>query len=294
MNTFKTILITGARGFVGQYLHAALLKENYKVIALQTDIRDEVALDALFKSETIDCVFHLAGLSGQSPGREIYLTNVIGTQNLLDTVSKFRPECTVVLQGSSSIYGNSPNREEITEQTNLNPESHYGISKMALDRMGAFYFKEKGLKIIRTVPFNIIGPKQKPTTLCASVAEKISQIEAGIIPPVLELGDLTAYRDFVDVRDLTRALISIAKLGKYGEAYNICSNRETTASTAVEYLISQTKVKISFKTRSISGINVGYQLGSYRKLNELCGWKPEFSLEQSLKDILQELRNGLN
>ncbi len=307
------ILITGASGFVGTHLIDALVAKKASIVCLSrkkvrvsrlTDaacdmlnvtgnFEDSGLMDALLASQPFDVLFHLAGRSGFAPMTEIYRTNVLGTAMLLQSVRKaLRSAMKVILLGSSAEYGASQD-DPIREDSELLPITDYGISKLAVDRMGRILYASTGLPILCVRPFNIVGPGQRAPFLASSIAAKLADIERGTVPPILETGDLNTYRDFVDVRDVAAALIAIADHGEPGEAYNICSGRPTQAREVVNYLAGLTTkpTEIRAMTHVERGSDVSYQRGSYEKLHRATGWYPAVALETSLRDTLAYWRN---
>ena len=109
----------------------------------------------------------------------------------------------------------------LSENAPLRPNSPYAVSKLAQDFMGLQYFLDRKMPIIRVRPFNHIGPRQNERFVAPSFAKQIVEIERGRREPVLRLGNMTAQRDFTDVRDMVRAYILAIQKGEPGDVYNI-------------------------------------------------------------------------
>jgi GDP-4-dehydro-6-deoxy-D-mannose reductase len=296
--------VTGAGGFVGRHLISMLLAGGWRVSALRRkpavcsdfpvdcqvvtgDILDDSVLHSVLSSRHFDVIFHLAGLNPSGAAAELYRVNVLGTMALLEAVRALgRPELRVVLLGSSAQYGES-NDDPITEESVADPVTNYGVSKACADMMGRALFKETGQHVIRARAFNIVGPGQGMTSLQGRVIEQIVEAERGRRPPVIETGDLSAYRDFIDVRDVAAGLLAITKAGDAGEAYNLCSGQATPVKSLVERLVAMSEIPLTVETgRRKSAGDVSFQRGSFEKLQRRTNWAPVWALEQSLQDAL--------
>jgi len=296
-------LVTGACGFIGLHLarHLASLGDEVHGVDLearesqahcilhQGSIEDPRWLRTFLEEHRFEVVYHLAGLNGARPPLDIYRVNVVGSAALLETIAALTNRPRTVLVSSSAAYG-APAQPEtlIDESAELRPLTPYGVSKAAVDLMG-FQYAAAGVPIIRVRPFNIIGPGQGPSFLLASVAAQLVAMQAGRRPPSLSLGDLSGYRDFLDVRDCVRALAQLAKDGQPGEIYNVCSGTPIAVKEVVDMLVALAGIEVSItsdpaRTRLA---NVPYQVGSHARLTRLTGWKPEIALSQSLADVLE-------
>jgi GDP-4-dehydro-6-deoxy-D-mannose reductase len=302
-------LITGASGFIGLHLAEALSAAGGEFHGLDlesrrdagrspapgrlhvTGIEDVDKVRAIITEHRIDVVYHLAGVHGGRPPLELYRANVLGTAALLEAVATSGRNVRTLIVGSSAMYGTA-SRSPIDETAELRPLTPYGVSKAAADLVGFQAFAASGLPVVRVRPFNIIGPGQSRAFLLPSVAAQLVAIERGGHPPVVQLGDLSGHRDFLDVRDFVRALVLLSTQGPPGEAYNVCSGVATPVRTAVEALTKLARVPVSIESdagRTV-GVNVPHQVGSHEKLTSLTGWKPEITLSRSLVDLFEWTR----
>jgi len=304
--------VTGAGGFVGQHLTAALHAAGWQIVGAgrshpstglpsgakfhEGNILDDGFLQGIFASQHFDVVFHLAGLDASASATELYRVNVLGTSKLLDAVRALvRPELKVVLLGSSAQYGASKD-DPITEESNADPVTSYGVSKTCSDMMGRAMFRETGQHVCRARAFNIVGPGLDAGSLPGRVVEQIAEAELAQSSPIVNTGDLSAFRDFIDVRDVVTGLISIVTNGDAGEAYNLCSGQAIQANSLVESLVRMSRVSLSVeaRSRSFAGVDVPYQRGSFEKLRKRTGWSPRIALENSLADALDQRRYELS
>jgi len=311
MNT-RIALITGIAGFTGYYLLKHLqeadpelvifgidistpaLVGNYK--SIKADLLDWTKLSDLICQAEPTYIFHLAGLNFSDDPKLFYDINVIGTVNLLEAVrkNKDRIDPKLLIVGSSAEYG-IVNEDElpISEGNPLRPISHYGVSKVAQDLLGFKYFKTYGLKVIRVRPFNLIGPGQSADFVCGALARQIVEVEKGAKEPEIRMGNLEPERDFIDVRDVVRAYLQLMSKGSYGEVYNIGSGKCYSIREVLEILLREADVEIAVKqdkTR-MRQLDIPRQISNIGKVKTSTGWAPKISLQESLRDMLDYLRN---
>lgn len=294
------VLVTGVTGFIGSHLTANLLAKGFEVIGVSRSpnqsrrvIKQELekgAIAALIKSERIDSVIHLAGVNPSPDQHLIYSTNILGTLAVFEGALASGRDVRIVSIGSSAEYGACHPNESLTETSPLRPSTAYGISKMATSLMAGQMFRDHGLKVIHVRPFNVIGPGQSTAFFTSRLAQQIAEIEILRKEPVLRLKRLNSYRDFIDVRDLGRALELIVGRGTPGEIYNVCSGKATAIRQVVDNMTKPFK-NIEVQIESADSVHVqqdvDFSLGSYEKIKRELGWQPEISLDQSLKEIFE-------
>ena len=316
----KNVLITGVTGFAGSYLAEYLVaKKEYKVCGtylfddsltnvtivkdkinlIKIDLFSEENVFKLIKDTSPLLIFHLAALTSpfdsfNNPTQT--LTNNISLQvNLLEGVRKYNLFNTkILIVSSADIYGLVKKEDlPIDEQTPLMPTSPYSVSKIAQDFLGLTYFLSYNLKIIRVRPFNHIGPRQSPQFVVSSFARQIAEIEKGKRRPILKVGNLEAKRDFTNVKDMVRAYVTVMEQGKIGDVYNIGSGTSYKISDILNKLVSMSSSKITIeKERGLLRPSDNPELTcDAAKFVKLTGWKPEISIEETLKDTLDYWRN---
>lgn len=297
-------LVTGAAGQVGRYLTALLQQLGHDVVAFdrafatpapeQTvagDLCDPAAISDLLADGRFDGLFHLAGLNALQPAGDIQRVNVGGTVNLLAAMSQLGANAPrLILMSSSAVYGRSSD-DPITETTCLDPQTPYAASKAAAEEAALRYHAASGQDVRIARPFNIVGPGQRAPLLYAKVAALLVEIERAKRPPMLELGNLDSYRDFVDVRDVCTGLVAIAEQGQSAEVYNLCSGQATLIHSMVDALCAQAALRVEIRTQPRGATDVPYQRGSHAKLSALSGWRPQVTLDQSLRDTLTYWRD---
>src|SRR5262249_27074875 len=146
--------------------------------------------------------------------------------------------------GSAEIYGSIPEDQlPANENTPFRPSNPYAVSKVTQDMLGLQYFLSHHLPILRARAFNHIGPGQRPSFVASDFAMQIARIEIGNQEPEIRVGDLSAKRDFTDVRDVVRAYRLILERGTPGEAYNVASGRVYSIQTLLDTLLSFSTAK---------------------------------------------------
>ena len=239
-------------------------------------------------------VFHLAAQSLQTVSwrepESTFEVNVFGTLNLLEAIRKTDLSPTIIVAGSSAEYGfSSPEEIPIKEDKALNPASPYGVSKVAVDMFGRLYARTYGMKIIRTRPFYVIGPR-KAADVTSDFARGIVAIGRGD-QMSLKVGNLEAVRDYLNVKDATRAFLLLVERGSPGAVYNICTGAGYSIQELLDRLISLSRspVQVEPDPARMRPADEPVVVGDNSKLKAL-GWNPEVQLDQSLGSILDYWR----
>ncbi len=315
----SSILVTGANGFVGPYLLDALEQQgaNDQVIHAcyydeQTTSIDDSAVQwhhinianreeaySLIQETSPDYLIHLAAISHvPTAGSAIELTwqvNVMGSLYLFEAIRKFAKDCRIIFISSSEVYGESFKKHDpVDENVCLQPLNTYATSKAAVDLLSAQLATE-GTRIIRLRPFNHIGPGQAENFVIPAFASQIAKIEAGLQPPVIQVGNLSVLRDFLDVRDVVQAYVKVLqdydKL-QNGAAYNISSGQGHKIETLLDSLCRMAKVDVSVEVDAsrVRAVEIQSAVGDSSLLQQTLGWAPEYSIGQTLQDVLNEWR----
>lgn len=307
-------LILGGGGFVGRYLAEALRTDGtYEPMitklpqetAPETDcaaydlnLLDGDAAFDLLDTLRPDVVFHLAAqssvaVSWKQPERTAEI-NICGTIRLLEALRRLEKKPRVLLIGSGEEYG-APRTEDgrFSEESALHPGNVYAATKACQGMLGELYAKAYGLELIMVRAFNHIGPRQLPQFVVADFSRQIAQIERGAQPPVIYTGNLSAKRDFTDVRDVVRAYILLAKRGVPGRFYNVASGKAIAVSEILDTLISLASVEITAQTdpARLRPVDVPVIEADISRLKEDTGWEPQYSLLRTLTDTLNDWRN---
>jgi GDP-4-dehydro-6-deoxy-D-mannose reductase len=315
------ILITGITGFVGSHLTEFALDRNVEVVGalrwrsntehidhlrdrltlIQSDLRDSSSTRDLVERAAPDYIVHLAAqsfvaASWHTPA-ETLMTNAISQMNLFEAIRQLGSTARFLVIGSSEEYGLvEPDELPIRETNPLRPLSPYAVSKVTQDLMGFQYFKSYGLDIVRARAFNHSGPRRGADFATSNFAKQITEIEAGLRKPVVEVGDLKPSRDFSDVRDVVRGYWDLLERGTPGEVYNLCSGVDWSIERMLNFLLSRSTVRgIEVRTdrARLRPSDVPILRGSYEKIERAVGWRPRIPLEQTLGDLLEYWRRRL-
>lgn len=314
----KKALVTGISGFAGSFLAELLLEQGYEVHG--THISDDVKnldhikdklhlhkLNLLDKSDvekyvlsvSPDVIFHLAALTSPAESfkepEKVFTNNIAAQIHLLETVRQNSISPRILIIGSAEEYGMiSPDDLPINEKTELRPGSPYAVSKIAQDFLALQYFLSYGMDIVRVRPFNHIGPRQAPAFVVASFAKQIVEIENSKATKI-QVGNLDAKRDFTDVRDMVKAYLLLSEKGQSGEVYNVGSGKSYRIGDILDMLssLSTAKIEIEVDPARLRPSDTPDIRSSNHKIESETGWRPEISIEQTLKDTLDYFRQNV-
>ena len=315
----KTVLVTGAGGFIGSHLVEGLLKKGAKVRALVRynskrnrgnldfldegvkkeidiyfgDIRESEFLTKITRK--VDAVFNLAALVGIPYSyinpHEVSMVNTIGTLNLLVAareagVKKF------VQTSTSEVYG-SPDRVPIKETDTLKPQSPYSASKIGSDAVALSFFYTFGLPVSIIRPFNTYGPRQSARAVIPAI------IVQALNGNKIKLGSLKPRRDFTFVKDTVNGFIKVAESDKsVREVINIGTGKDVSVKELVD-IVSEildkklTIVQDSERVRPAKS-EVTRLMADNSKARRLLNWKPDFSLRDGLAATIEFISENSN
>ncbi|MCU1353734.1 MAG: Nucleoside-diphosphate-sugar epimerase [Acidimicrobiales bacterium] len=297
-------LVTGAHGFVGHHLMAHLHESGDHVIGVDrhpdgVDITDADAVHKMMADIAPEVVYHLAGWadvggSWKAPV-EAFRANAEGTLNVLNAATEVGVE-RVLAVSSADVYGKVTTDElPLTEDSPLRPASPYAASKVAADYLALQAFLGRGLPVLRVRAFNHLGPGQTDKFVAPALASRIAraEVEGG---EVLTVGNLSARRDFTDVRDVVRAYRLLVVHGEPGEVYNVCSGKDLAVQELADKLLSMARCPLRFETDEglLRPVDVPVLRGSYARLTAATGWTPEISIDRTLADLLEDWRGRLS
>ena len=307
----KKALVTGADGFIGSHLTELLLERGYQVKALAQynsfnywgwledipknqnleivsgDIRDPHYCKEIIKG--VDLVFNLAALiaipySYIAPDSYVD-TNIKGTLNVCQA-AKESLGIRVIHTSTSEVYGTAL-YVPIDEKHPKQPQSPYSASKIGADAMAMSFYNAFNLPVTIARPFNTYGPRQSARAIIPTI---ISQIASGM--KAIKLGNLSPTRDFSFVKDSARGFLAIAECDNtVGKEVNIASNYEISMADTLELIKKIMKSDVQFITDEQrlrpQNSEVFRLWGDNSLIKTLTGWKPEYTIEQGLRETFE-------
>lgn len=282
----KTILVTGAYGFVGSHIAGHLELQGYNVVKLghspDSRVSSEVSIQTLREKPTPDCVINCAG-SG-SVGKSIvdpyedFQKNVDLYIQILEYVRSLKESPKVIQLSSAAVYGNQGGKH-ITEETNLKPESPYGFHKKFTEEMSHYYASEYGLSISIVRFFSVYGCGLRKQILWDACKKFFSQSA----PKFYGTGQ--EKRDFIHIYDAQRLIEKIVEKQESGlNFYNGATGVGTTIETLLTKLASNIDEKIVPSFNKVAREGDPVSLIADISKSEALGWKPEEALDQGLKE----------
>ena len=322
-------LITGITGFLGPHLAGLLIKQGHNVYGIlrgtrgsEQEIKDLLTeeefskivffygdivhyrtIDKLFKEQKFDKVFHLAAQTHPPTSFKdpigTWEVNVMGSINLITCLQDHQPNCHFIFCSTVEVYGNEgSDGRKINENNCILPANPYGASKCAIDLYICERMKNKQMKATVIRPFCFTGPRRGARFSIASDAVQIANMMLGKQDKKLRVGNLDTIRAVTDVRDIAKAfyLVAIQPEISNGKVYNVCGGEPLKMREYTNMLIEfsgLSNVEQIIDNTLWRPIDIQYQDGdSSLILNEL-GWKPEISIRDTIKDLLDFWYNKL-
>lgn len=280
--------------------HFDRINNKDRINLIYGDLNDLPSLQKAVKESNPDYVFHLAAQSYPRTSFDAPLetlqTNIIGTANLLESLREFGKKDVVVHNcASSEIFGRVPKEKlPIDEECSIHPASPYAISKVGTDLLGRYYGEAYGMKVISTRMFTHTGPRRGDVFSESTFAKQIALIEAGLQDPIIYVGNLDSLRTYADVRDAVKAYYLLVTTNPIaGEYYNIGGTYTCKIEDMLNYLISQSTrkdIKVEIDPDRLRPIDADLQVPNTEKFREHTGWKPEYTFEQTMNDLLDYWR----
>ena len=309
------VLVTGADGFVGRHLVARLVKEGHRVTAacrptpepstwldpswggavrlVPFELTDPASIRAAV-GPAPDAVVHLAAIASvrearEDPGRA-WVVNAAGTARLLEAVipaqNSRAPGPRVLVVSSSEVYGSGPATPRL-ESDAPRPQSQYAASKVGAEIAALEVWRRARLPVIVARPFTHTGPGQAPGYVVPSFVERLLAVRAGADPKVAT-GNLDPVRDLLDVRDVAAAYLALLTHGAPGETYNIARGEGISLRELFQRVAAVLRVSAEpYTDGALARANdIPYLVGDATKLRRATGWAPTFTLEQTLRDMV--------
>ena len=294
----KRVLITGASGFIGQFVLKEMLKnEDIDFFAIDTrkipnisiekqelvSLLDKEKLMEIIKRYKPNIIIHLAAIALVTHDNvgEIYNVNVQGTENLLEVTQEYCDKGTrVILASTAGVYGNQK-VEKYKEDLPYNPANNYSYSKMITEYLGKRY--KDDLEIVTIRPFNIIGVGQSENFLIPKLVEHFANRKEK-----LSVGNISSFRDYVDVEYCAEVIMELVLREKIDfDILNICSGIPTSGEMILQLLQEMTSFKpeIEISENFVRKNEVWRMIGDTTRLSKFMNGKKS----QSVKDILLKM-----
>ncbi len=331
-------LITGITGMVGSHLADYLLEntdwEIYGVCRWRSpldnvehllervnnkdrvffeygDLNDEISLIKVIGEIRPQYIFHLAAqsypLTSFSAPIDTLNTNIIGTCRLLEAIRlemtkdiSYKPIIHVC--ASSEVFGKISADKipsgGINEECSFDPASPYAISKIGTDLLGRYYADAYNMTVMTTRMFTHTGPRRGDVFHESTFAKQIAMAEAGLIEPVIKVGNLKSMRTYADVRDAVKAYYLLVTINPIsGEYYNIGGSYSCEVGDTLNTLISfssiKDKIKIEIDPERLRPIDADLQIPDCTKFKQHTGWEPEITFENTMLDLLNYWRQRI-
>jgi len=312
----KRVLITGIAGFGGSWLAETILQneKNVEIFGLKrpttstdnirhisnklrlfdADITYPNVLNKAIKEIDPHFVFHLAAVASSTRAREqpeiAMKTNVGGTRNLLDALSKKASDLRMFhFASTSTVYKKTRKVKLLKETDPVYASDPYSKSKIEAEKICNEFLQDEGIPVIITRAFNQGGPRCREDI----VANKIAKIAACAKKEgkrEFAFGNIDAVRDFTDVRDIVEGYWLAARKGGIGEVYNLCSGKgmriRDMIDMALDYVGLKGKVKIIVDKKLLREREADVIVGDNTKAKKELGWKPKIPFEQTLKEMI--------
>jgi GDP-4-dehydro-6-deoxy-D-mannose reductase len=317
MPGYGRLLITGAAGFVGRHL-LTLLRERFPSATLIAacrpegaglpspsgadrvvpfDLLDPAACEALIAEIRPDGLVHLAAQASVAASfgdpLESWQANLMGTIALGESVLRYAGHCRFLLASSAEVYGLSfLAGTALDEDAPLCPANPYAASKAACD-LAVGEMALRGLDAVRLRAFNQTGAGQSAAFVVASFARQISRIEAGRQAPVMQVGALDRWRDFLDVRDVCTAYAAALEAEDVqGRVYNIASGTPRRIGDILNALIARSGVapEVEVEPVRLRPTDVERVAGDASRAGRELDWAPAEGWEETLDTVLSDWR----
>ena len=305
------VLIFGAGGFVGSYLCKEFLNNGYKVSGTdkgegsalpsevdfyRTDLMQANEVEKLIGQIQPDIIVNLAAISSVGASWNMPQTtmaiNVIGALNIMEVARKSEQKPRILFVGSSEEYVISEN--PLDENTRLNANNPYGISKVTQEQFAKLYREQYGLKIYCVRPFNHTGIGQRDSFVLPSFCKQVAEIDKSGKDGKIQVGNLKVKRDFSHVKDVVRAYRMIVESDNCNQIYNVGSGNAYSLEDMLTYILglSNQHIEIEVDQNRIRPTDQPVICCDRSLIGKELGWEPQYNVYDALKEMYECYRNG--
>jgi GDP-4-dehydro-6-deoxy-D-mannose reductase len=307
------VLITGGTGFVGTHLVRFLKPSSSKIAVLSSghikscreegvayyelDIRGADEVHSVVREFKPTRVYHLAGISAVdlswSNPRLTFEVNVLGTYNLFDAAMSLPSPPKILNVSTAQVY--APSCRVLTEASPVGPDNPYAASKAMAELLLVQYRKSARGGVITARSFNHTGPGQPSNFVLPSISRQFAEMQAGLRPPKLTVGNVNVRRDFTDVRDVVHAYVALLDKGRTGEVYNVCSGTAVRLMDIIRKFQATCGTNVNFENDpALARSNdVPQVVGDPAKIRKETGWSPQVTLEETIRALLHYWRQKI-
>lgn len=313
----RRALVTGAAGFVGQWLCRSLVADGWDVVGagiaaqppdgiltaderrsvhwLLADVRNQADVARIVTYARPDAIFHLAGVTfvpdAQGDPVLAHEINVLGVARLLHEVRVRRRggeiDPMVLVIGSAEQYGVGEVGRPRIESDRQAPVTDYAASKAAQEVIALEAARSDGVRVVATRSFNHSGRGQAEHFLLPALVRRARAIREGA-EPCLRIGNADTVRDFLHVRDVVRAYLLLVDRGIAGEVYNVCSGIGQRVRDLAEKVLAAVggDAEIVVDPALVRRVEVPWLVGDSTKLREATGWTPALTCDDIISDLI--------
>ncbi|MFQ6704226.1 MAG: GDP-mannose 4,6-dehydratase [Alphaproteobacteria bacterium] len=307
----KKYFVTGINGFVGKYfvdyvhgvepdsdIMGVDLGETSKAKDIKyksLNLCDEKAVHNTIEQYKPDYIVHLAAVSSVAKSWEdpagCFLNNNAAFLNLAEAIRKTEINARILSVGSSEEYGiyDKPMKENFV----LHPKSPYSVARLSQEYLSKLYVDRFGLDIVMTRSFNHIGPGQSTQFVVSSFISQLVNIADKKSENKMMVGNIDVARDFTDVRDVVDAYYKILTCAQNRQVYNVCSGKATKLRDIIDITAKKLNVvpNIVVDKSRLRSNEIMVVVGDNTKIKSELGWKPKYTLEQTISDIISNQRS---
>ncbi len=314
------VLVTGAAGFVGQWLLPALHTAGAELFALATDpvsaavppgvppqpsnvawllgdLRDGEYVARVVREVRPDTVIHLAAIShlptAAADPALAWDVNVTATARLLHQLEQQRERSgiapVVLVVGSAEQYGRDDTHVmPLAESAVQAPRTVYAATKAAQEVLALQMWRSGALPIVVARSFNHSGAGQPPRFLLPALVHRARELIDAPAGTPMPVGNRSPVRDFLHVSDVVAAYISLCQRGTPGEAYNVASGTGWSVQQILDKVIARTGTRAvpAEDPALVRPVDVPVLIGDSRKLQHATGWRAQRSLDDIIEDLL--------
>ncbi len=293
------VFVTGAAGFVGRRLCAALAARGDALTAIdrELDVADAPRLRAAIASAAPEAIVHLAAVAfvpdAERDPLRAFRVNVLGTRAVLEGALREAPRARVLLVTTAAIYGSAPpGSAGFDESSGLRPTSAYARTKAAADLLGAAH-AARGLAVVRARPFNHSGAGRPLGFVEARLARDVAEIAAGRRAPRLAVANPESQRDFLHADDVIDAYLALLDPAVPPGAYNVARGESVTIAELAQRLCALAGVAPAIEIARDPLRPPDASIGQAHALRAATGWRPRRPLDDLLRELLDEARERL-